>query len=76
MHFIKRIEDPVCQISLFAWNGKYILKFEANQLEQTFKIDETEVNTVKDVELIVNQQFKDKVLARFQEMAADWYSNF
>jgi hypothetical protein len=76
MHFIKRIENSVCQISLFSWNGKYIVKFEANQLEQTYKIDQTEVASIEEIELIVNEEFIAKVISRFQEMSEDWYSNF
>jgi hypothetical protein len=73
MHFIKRIEHPDCQISLFSWNGKYIVKFEANQLEQTFKISEIDANSEKEVEEAVNQEFIESVMSRFKEMSNDWY---
>jgi hypothetical protein len=76
MHFIKRIEHPDCQISLFSWNGKYIVKFEANQLEQTFKISEIDANSEKEVEEAVNQEFIESVMSRFKEMSNDWYKNF
>jgi hypothetical protein len=76
MHFIKRIEHPDCQISLFSWNGKYIVKFEANQLEQTFKISEIDANSEKEVEEAVNKEFIESVMNRFKEMSNDWYKNF
>ncbi|MES2797577.1 MAG: hypothetical protein V4683_16535 [Bacteroidota bacterium] len=76
MHFIKRIESPDCQISLFSWNGKYIVKFEANQLEQTYKIDQTDVSSIEEVELVVNQEFVALVMNRFMNMSQDWYSHF
>jgi hypothetical protein len=76
MHFIKRIEHPDCQISLFSWNGKYIVKFEANQLEQTFKISQIDVSSENEVEEVVNQQFVDSVMKRFIEMSDEWYKNF
>jgi hypothetical protein len=76
MYFIKRIESPDCQISLFSWNGKYIVKFEYNQMEQTYKISETDIGEAKEVEEAVNQQFIDAVMLRFKGMGEDWYSNF
>lgn len=76
MHFIKRIEHPACQISLYSWNGKYIVKFEMNQLEQTYKISETEIATIKEVEEAINQEFIKSVILRFEQMANDWYLKF
>lgn len=76
MHFIKRIEHPACQISLFSWNGKYIVKFEMNQLEQTYKISEIDCATESDAENAINQIFIDTVLKRFENMANDWFSQF
>jgi hypothetical protein len=76
MHFIKRIEHPSIQVSLFSWNGKYIVKFEMNQMEQTYKISETDVSGADEVEKAVNEAFITSVIKRFEAMSQDWYSNF
>jgi hypothetical protein len=36
--------------SLFSWNGKYILKLESGNLEQTYKIPETEISGIDELE--------------------------
>ena len=76
MHFIKKIENPNCQISLFYWNSKYIVKFEMNQMEQTFKVSEIDVFSIQELEDIIDDNFIEAVLKRFESMANDWYSNF
>lgn len=76
MHFIKRIEHPNVQVTLFSWNGKYIVKFEMNQMEQTFKISETDVSGADEVEEAVNEAFIESVIKRFEAMSHEWYSNF
>ena len=76
MHFIKKIENPNCQISLFSWNSKYIVKFEMNQMEQTFKVSEMDVFSIQELEDIIDDNFIEAVLKRFESMANDWYGNF
>ncbi len=76
MHFIKKIENPNVQISLFQWNGKYIVKFEMNQLEQTFKISEIDCSSVAEVEQVIDNEFVAKVLERFKAMGEEWYGRF
>ena len=44
--------------SIFSWNGKYILKIENGFLEQTYKVSETEITSVKELEnLLLSQKF-------------------
>jgi hydrogenase maturation factor len=76
MHFIGIKEHDVCKISLFSWNNKYIIKFEWNQMEQSFKIDAYEVASEAEVLEKISEEFIQKVLERFQKMAAEWYPLF
>lgn len=76
MHFIKFIENPYFQTSLFQWNGKYIVKFEWEQLEQTFKIPEYEVQNIQEIESGLTAEFLEKVKHRFIEMHQEWFQIF
>ncbi len=76
MHFIKRIEHSDVQISLFSWNGKYIVKFEMNQMEQTYKIAETDVSSEEEVIEAIGNDLVISVLNRFKEMGEEWFGRF
>ncbi|EAY28997.1 hypothetical protein M23134_00151 [Microscilla marina ATCC 23134] len=55
-------------------NQKYILKFEQNNLEQTYKIGEMDVTGEAEVrEITEDAGFIEKVLARFEAMEEDFY---
>lgn len=76
MHFIKLIENPNYQISLFQWNSKYIVKFEWEQLEQTYKIPEYEVTSIESIEKLLDLDFLEKVKQRFVDMQQQWFVLF
>ena len=44
MRVVADIPNPHVKITLHSYNGKYILKLEKANLEQIYKIEETEVN--------------------------------
>ena len=59
--------------SLFGWNGKYILKLECGNLEQTYKIAETELSGPDEVlEFCSDPAFVRTVIQGFDEMDAAW----
>jgi hypothetical protein len=76
MHFIKKIDNATVQISLFSWNGKYIVKFEMNQMEQTFKISEIDCISAEEVEEAIDNEFVVKVIERFKAMGEEWFGRF
>lgn len=69
MRIVKEIVHPQMKISIFSWNGKYLLKFEQGDLEQTFKVEEMELTSDKDLDLILNDFFLENVAKRFREMS-------
>ena len=72
MRVVANIPHPDCTITLFSWNQKYILKFEQNNFEQTFKISEFDVSgEVEMHEIAQDTNFIDRVLARFEQMEED-----
>lgn len=74
MRQIKTIVHPEMQITVFSWNQKYLLKFEQDTLEQTYKIPEIELSGIEEITtLLENEHFLQKVQNRFEQMQADLY---
>jgi len=76
VRLIKDIPHEKYKIQLFQYNGKYILKIELGQFEQTYKIGDTDVYGVEDVEKMITPQLLKNSLNRFVEMRADWGEAF
>lgn len=68
MRVLKEIHRPQCKITVFQWNGKYLLKLEKGLIEQTFKIPELDITSEDDLEAILNEEFMQKAEERFTEM--------
>ena len=69
MHFIKEIPHESMRISLFEWNSKYIVKFEAPNLEQSYKFSVLDFSSQKEIEeLASSSSFQTYVLNNFQSM--------
>lgn len=68
MRVIATIPHPSIRISIFSMNDKYIVKLEAGPMEQTFKFTEDEVKGVEDIKKILDDEFMNKALERFNEM--------
>lgn len=71
MKQLKQFSEGSLVITLFWWNQKFILKFEQNQLEQTYKISELEYSEAEFLKLAQNQEFLRSVKKRFEEMYGD-----
>jgi len=55
--------------TLFSWNGKYLIKLEQGNLEQTYKIPELEVNNLAEIEnYISTPAFSEEVIKIFDLM--------
>lgn len=73
MRYLRDIPDPAYKISLYQWNGKYIIKFEVGgQFEQIFKLDQTEVASEDEIDLILDEKFRHQVVERFKGMHQDF----
>lgn len=70
MRQVANIPHPEFTVNLYAWNNKYLLKFEHQWLEQTFKLSEMDVTGDADVIAIVNDpDFITAVRDNFARMA-------
>lgn len=76
MRLIKDIPHERYKIQVFNYNGKYIVKIELGQFEQTFKIGETDVYGLEDIERMISPELLSNALKRFVEMRADWEKAF
>lgn len=72
MRIVAEVPHPVMKISIFSWNEKYHLKFEAGPFEQTYKVKQLDVTGVEDVKNMVTDDFCTKVLERFKAMRDDF----
>ena len=76
MRLIKDIPHERYKIQVFNYNSKYIVKIELGQFEQTFKIGETDVFGLEDVERMITPELLSNALKRFVEMRSDWEAAF
>ncbi|MDX2359763.1 MAG: hypothetical protein QNK23_03075 [Crocinitomicaceae bacterium] len=76
MRLVKEIPHERYKIQLFQYNGKYILKIELGQFEQTYKIGELDVAGLNEVENMITPELLSNSLKRFVEMRSDWGNAF
>jgi hypothetical protein len=68
MRVVGEIPHPSCKITIFSWNGKYLIKLERGLIEQTFKVREIDVTGEADIQAVLNEAFMQKAVPRFDEM--------
>jgi len=73
MRVIGEIPHDQCKITIFNWNGKYLLKFERGLIEQTYKVSEMDISGEEEIKAMINKPFTEKVLQRFDEMERDLF---
>jgi len=71
MRLVGIIPHPLCRISLFSWNQKFLLKLELGDLEQTFKIPHLDLATEAELRSAVTPQFIERAVERFASMQKD-----
>lgn len=76
MRLVKEIPHERFKIQIFNYNGKYTLKIEIDQFEQSFKVGESDVYGVDDVERMITPELLKSSLNRFIEMRNDWGEAF
>ena len=70
MRVIGDIPHPEAKITLFSWNGKYLIKLERGNFEQTYKVSELDVTGEGEVKALLDEQFLTAVLQLFDQMRA------
>jgi hypothetical protein len=72
MRVVKEIAHPDYRTTIFHWNNKYIIKLETAMLEQTFKIDQYELASDEESVKILDDEFLQRAMRRFEQMAIDF----
>jgi hypothetical protein len=72
MRFIKEIPNEFCKTSLFSFNNKFIIKFEAGSYEQIYKVSELDISSEDEIEEMLGDDFYSKVIERFKAMQEDF----
>lgn len=68
MRIIKELNHPIARITFFYWNGKYLIKLEQDNLEQTFKVSELDIINEQEVFDMINEDFMMAAQKRFKDM--------
>ena len=68
MRVVADIPHPDLKITLLSWNGKYLLKFEKGDFEQTYKVSEMNIDGEDAVKNLIDDDFTEAVLNRFNDM--------
>jgi hypothetical protein len=68
MRIVGEIPHPHCKVTLYHWNNRYLIKLEKSGLEQTFKVDQFELTSDKDLHKLIDDSFLQKALTRFDDM--------
>lgn len=76
MRLVKEIEHPRFKIQIHNYNSKYIVKIELGQYEQSYKIAESDVNGLDDLEKMITPDLLKNTLLRFVEMRKEWEEGF
>jgi hypothetical protein len=72
MRIVATIPHPQLKISIFLYNEKYILEFEAAQYKQTYKISQDSVNGLEDVKKLCSEELIAGSMDRFSMMHSDF----
>ena len=76
MRLVKEIPHSRFKIQIHNYNARYIVKIELGQYEQSYKIAESDVNGLEDVERMITTDLLRNSLMRFVEMRKEWEEGF
>ena len=76
MRIVKEIPHERYKIQLHQYNGKYILKIELGQYEQSYKINELDIEDANAIDNMLSEEFLQNCLKRFLTMRRDWEKAF
>ncbi len=71
MRLIKTLFIEDIKITIFDFDLKYVIKFEKNRLEQTFKLDKLEFSELDNLERKINSDIIKSIKNRFSDMTSD-----
>lgn len=73
MRVVAEIPSEHYKITVYAWNGKYLVKFERGNYEQTYKVSEMDLTGDEDIKkIIADEEFLKTVAQKFMDMSKDF----
>jgi hypothetical protein len=70
MRVVAEIPSEQFKITVYSWNGKYLVKFERGNYEQTYKVSEMDLTGDDDIKKLIQDEAFLKIVAdRFNEMS-------
>ena len=77
MRVIAEFPHPVCKITIFSMNQKFLIKLEKGVYEQTYKVSEIDVpDGVNGVFKILDEEFMQTAAQRFEAMRSHFHAAF
>lgn len=76
MRLVAEVPHERYKIQIFNFNQKYTVKIELGQFEQSYKIGETDVFSLEEVQNMITPELLSNALQRFVQMRADWEKAF
>lgn len=74
MRVVKELSHPECKITIYSWNNRYIIKLEQGTMEQTLKIDQSEVSGEDELLKLIDAEFLQQAMHRFDKMGQSLYA--
>lgn len=68
MRWVSKIPHDALQINVYATEHRFVIKFEAGPMEQTYKFKKEVVSSLPEVEDLVQQVLLDRVMQHFDAM--------
>ena len=68
MRIVDQIPHEACRITLFEWNGKYLVKFERGLVELTYKVSQMDVSSVDELKVFIDDTFLKEALLQLNQM--------
>ncbi|MEK7357395.1 MAG: hypothetical protein AAB250_13165 [Bdellovibrionota bacterium] len=68
MRTLGQISHPEATISIFSWNGKFIVKFERGLLEQVYKFEHLDFESEAEFRAKIDSEFIASVVGAFSGM--------
>jgi hypothetical protein len=68
MQVVREFFHQDCKVTVFHWNGKYIIKLERDQMEQTYKVSELDLAGDDSMIQMLDEEFMTNVSRQFEEM--------
>lgn len=77
MRILGYLDHPIIKITVFKTDTRLSVKFENGNFEQTYKFRPTEkTNSLHELQQLIDEDFVNEVLQRFQQMEQDFNSAF